>query len=74
MNPGKDHLIILSKHSKFGIALRKKSFVNVVPVMELIESFGVFTILAYQVSSSSASKDRGPSLKELLSQSVIVSV
>jgi hypothetical protein len=47
MNPGKGHLRILSKHSEFRIALRKQSFVNVVPVMELIEYFGVFTILAY---------------------------
>jgi hypothetical protein len=47
MNPGKDHLRILSKHSELGIALRKQSFVNVVPVMELIEALSVFTIFAY---------------------------
>jgi hypothetical protein len=47
MNLGKDQLRVLSKHFGFRIAMRKQSFVDVVPIMELIEAFGVFTILAY---------------------------
>jgi len=61
-----------SKHSNFWITLYKQSTINVAPVMELIKSLSIFTIFAYWVSSNITSEYRGPSRKELLSQSIIV--